>query len=266
MTGNAYEKRLVQFKSEGSLCWLTMNRADKKNSLSLELIAELQAALKKATEDETVKTIALTGSENVFCSGADLFSLQQNGIPPNPENDYLCNVSKFIDELRQCPKPTIAVVNGLACAGGLELILACDLSVALQNAEVGDAHANYAAFPGGGGAAVLCRRIGMNRAKYLLFTGKLIRANTLYEWGLFHSVEKNIATLNGTVRSLAANISRKSPIILEYMKDIVNATENESRDVGLERELQTLRKVMLHPDFEEGMNAFARRQVPRFEK
>ena len=82
----------------------------------------------------------------------------------------------------------IAAVNGLAMAGGLEMVMACDLVFAAESAQMGDAHSNFGVFPGAGGAAVLPRRIGLNRAKYLLFSGENVSARDMMDWGLVNKV------------------------------------------------------------------------------
>ena len=151
--------------------WITLQRTDQMNAMSMQMLHEMTTALENAMSDDAVRAIVLTGSGRAFCAGADLKEVAgANHEPGQP--DLLDLVDHTFGLMRDGPKPVIAAVNGLAMAGGLEMVMACDLVFAAESAKLGDAHSNFGVFPGAGGAAILPRRIGLNRAKYLLFSDR----------------------------------------------------------------------------------------------
>lgn len=238
--------------------WLLINRPASMNALTPELAELLIAALDAAQRDNNVDVIVLSGVGKAFCSGADLkaFKQYQQQMPCDRHLDFLDKMQLLNQCLRKVTKPTIAAVNGLACAGGLELIMCCDLTVAVASAMIGDAHANVAAFPGGGGASVLARRIGMHRARYVVLTGQLLPAATWEQWGVINQLVNNADTLRQTVQQLADNLAAKSPLILRELKRVMDDTENRFREQSLVDEMQTLRALCQSHDLSEGLCAF----------
>ena len=182
----------LQLQRRGAAAWITLNRPDAMNALSGAMCDELSPLLARLGRDPEVRVLVLTGAGRAFCAGADLKGvLGDSADAPgadDPLNAFLDRVSDTIDRLRALPKPTIAALNGLTMAGGLELAMACDLMIAAESARIGDAHANFGVFPGAGGTAVLPRRIGPTAAKYLLFTGDTQSAAELLPLGLVNPV------------------------------------------------------------------------------
>jgi enoyl-CoA hydratase/carnithine racemase len=165
----------IRFEQRGAVAWITLNRPDAMNALSETMCTELRDATERCERDPAIRVIVLTGAGRAFCAGADLKGVFESSAgdpgPSDAMGEFLDLVGGMMDSLRVCPKPTIAALNGLTMAGGLELAMACDLIIAAESARIGDAHANFGVFPGAGGAAILPRRIGATAAKYLLFTG-----------------------------------------------------------------------------------------------
>ncbi len=141
--------------------------------------------------------------------------------------------------------------------------MCCDLVVAAENAKMGDAHANFGVFPGAGGAAVLPGRIGLNRAKYLLFTGEFISAEEMKDYGLVHQVVPD-DDLETVVRTLAAKLAEKSPLVLKRMKEVANQSLFQTQEAALRHELLHLRDHMRSYDMLEGLKAFQEKRKPRF--
>jgi len=198
-----------------------------------------------------------------FCTGADLNSLGCMDEDKSNRAEFLSSAAALNNELRAFSKPLIAALNGLTCAGGLELAMCCDLIVAAESVRIGDAHINFAAFPGGGGACVLPRRVGLARAKYLLFTGELIPAKVMKDWGLVNEVVED-EELAGAVAKLADRIAEKSPAVLSSMKRIANRSESDDLATGLAAEQDALRRQVNSADFCEGMAAFLEKRKPVF--
>lgn len=204
--------------------WLTLNRAPELNSLNTDVLDGLSAALRDAEADRDVAALVLTGVGRAFCAGADLKFVQ---ALPATEREiataaFLARATATVTALAHYPKPVIAAVNGIATAGGLELLLACDIVIAARTARLGDGHANYGLLPGAGGSVRLPRRIGLARAKYLFFTGELVPAETLVPAGLVNEVVDPEA-LVGRVDALVSSIAGKSPLGLARMKELAHA-------------------------------------------
>ncbi len=180
-----YEYILVE--QRGPALWVTLNRPAALNSLSLALAEELAAAIEAAEADATVRACILTGAGRAFCAGADLLAIGDGtGGQTLAErlNLFLPPLGQAFNRIETSRLPIIAAVNGLTLAGGLELVLCCDLVIAAHPARFGDAHANYGLLPGGGGSVRLPRKIGEARAKHLMMTGGTISAAEMKEAGL----------------------------------------------------------------------------------
>jgi methylglutaconyl-CoA hydratase len=165
-----------------------MNRADKRNALSRELIAALGDAFQRAKDDPAVRCVILTASGTVFCAGMDLAELQESlAIPKEktPVWDDALRLARLYDVIYTSPKPTIAAVNGSAVAGGAGLVTVCDLAVAMAEAKFG-----YPEVRRGLVAAMvmphLLRHVGERCARYLLLTGELIDADEAVRCGLIN--------------------------------------------------------------------------------
>src|SRR5262249_8166886 len=145
-------------------------------------------------------------------------------------------VGETMGRLERLPLPTIAAVNGLALAGGLELVLCCDLAIAAEEAKIGDAHANFGLLPGGGATVRLPRPVGPALAKQLMFTGASLEAEELRQSGLLNDVvpaERLVAAVDELVAAIAA----KSPLGLRRMKELVGDALEQPVEVGLRAEL-----------------------------
>ena len=143
------------------------------------------------------------------------------------------------------------------------MVMACDLVFAAESAKLGDAHSNFGVFPGAGGAAILPRRIGLNRAKYLLFSGEQVSARQMMDWGLVNAVMPDDA-LRDTVQAFTDRLSDKSPTVLRRMKAVANRAMNVDEPAALAEEMLNLRAHMRSWDFREGLAAFAEKREPEF--
>jgi len=253
----------IRYEMRGAAAWITLDRPREMNAMSSVMLDEIARALDLAAADARIRALVVTASgEKAFCAGADLKQVLA-GYPAG-EPDFLDRAARTLGRLRDFPKPVIAAVNGLALAGGLELVLCCDLVVAAEGARLGDAHANFGVFPGGGGAAILPRRVGATRAKFLLFTGEHVSAAEMQAWGLVNQVVP-AAELHAAVDALVAKLAAKSPLVLRRMKEVADAALDQSRDEALARELLTLRNHLRSHDLHEGLAAFREKRTPRFE-
>jgi len=245
----------------GSVGWLTMDRPAAMNSLNREMATGLTAQLNAWCNEDAVRVVVLTGNGRAFCAGADLIEAAE---PPCPEKrEFLELIVEFFDTLRAFPKPVIAAVNGIALAGGLEVVLACDLVLAADSARLGDAHSNFGVFPGAGGAAILPRKVPANVARYLLFTGDSMSAAELKLHGLVNEVLPD-SELKPRAQALADRLAKKSPLVLARMKRVANEAADKTAADALRHELLELRNHQRSYDVQEGLRAFAEKREPQF--
>lgn len=245
----------------GPVGWLTLNRPDAMNSLNREMVLALGVALEGLQANVNVRAVVITGNGRAFCAGADLKSATQ---PVGPgEEDMLDSAARVFQQLRDFPKPVIAAVNGIAVAGGMELVLACDLVLAAATARLGDAHANFGVFPGAGGAAVMPRKLPLNVAKYLLFTGETLSAVDMKAFGLVNEVVLP-AQLAASAQQLGEKLAEKSPTVLRRMKRVANETSDKTLSDALRDELLELRTHLRSYDLQEGLRAFLEKRTPEF--
>ncbi|SOZ64610.1 Enoyl-CoA hydratase/isomerase [Cupriavidus taiwanensis] len=245
----------------GSVGWLTLNRPDKLNSLTRDMVEQMTATLKAWRDDAAVRVVALTGTGRAFCAGADL--KQGNAELQPGDKDSLDIIVEFFDTLRNFPKPVIVAVNGLALAGGMEIVLSCDIVLAAESARFGDAHSNFGVFPGGGGAALLPRKVPDNVARYLLFTGDSLGAAEMKTYGFVNEVLPD-AGLAERAQALADKLAEKSPLVLARMKRVAAGANDKTTAEAIRHELLELRDHKRSYDIQEGLRAFAEKRKPQF--
>ena len=254
----------ITYERRNQTAWIHLNRPAEMNAISTQLLKDLGDALRKVEADDEVKVLVLSAKGKAFCAGADLKEILEDVADTERRGpDFLKYCEMVFGQLRRLPKPVIAAVNGIALAGGLEMILCCDLVVAAKSARLGDAHSNFGVFPGAGGAAVLPKKIGITRAKYLLFTGEAISADEMMAYGLVNRVVADDA-LEESVQTLADKLSQKSSLVLSRMKRVANESMDLPQPAALRNELLTLRDHLRSYDMQEGIAAFREKRTPEF--
>jgi enoyl-CoA hydratase/carnithine racemase len=255
----------ILVEKRGTALWLTINRPHALNALTLDVADAMSAALRSAAEDPGVRVVVITATGRAFCSGADLKTVNASitGADETDQIGFTARLAALFDQIEASKLPVIAAVNGLALAGGLELLLACDLVLAAESARIGDGHANYGLLPGGGSSVRLPRRIGPTRAKYLLFTGELLPARELEQAGLVNAVVPD-DHLEGAVEELVAKLATKSPLGLSRMKWLVNDGLEQPTPTAVRLELALSDAHRYSHDMREGLTAFNEKRRPQF--
>lgn len=256
---------VIKFEQRGAVAWITLHRPQAMNALSPSLVDELGRAIVLAEGDPAIRALAITGSPPAFCAGADLKFLggEVGASFGAALEEFLQQIGTVFNALEDSSLPTIAAVNGLALAGGLELVLCCDLVVAAESAKIGDAHANYGLLPGGGGSIRLPRKIGPTRAKYLLFTGEFLPAADLVDCGLVNRVVPD-AELETTVQRIAESIAAKSPLAIRRVKQLVDDAVDQPLHSALRQEVNAVIVHAQSQDIREGLAAFNDKRKPKF--
>jgi enoyl-CoA hydratase len=255
----------VHVERTTNVLFLTLNRPMSMNALdeaSVNIIAE---ALRQAQSESGLCCVVIRARGRAFCAGADLkaANARAHAGDATAALRFIRQVNDLINQIAKFPTPVIALVQGLALAGGLELLLACDLVIATETAKFGDAHAKFGLLPGGGRSVRLPRRIGATRAKYMMFTAELIDAKTMHEWGLVTELSTNEASQR-CLDNLIASLTAKSPIGLRRMKQLLNESIDLPVGEALERELEMSQLHSSSFDRAEGLAAFNEKRQPRF--
>jgi len=240
-------------KSDG-ICTVKINRPDKLNAMNMDAAKELVEIFENLGKDDDVKVIILTGEgDKAFSAGADIEYMSK--ISPDESEEYAKLGQLVTGTVENVKQPTIAAVNGFALGGGCELAMSCDIRIAANTAKMGQPEVTIGIPPGWGGTQRLMRIVGVAKAKELVFTGKMIKADEAREIGLVNQVVELSALMDETMK-MAKVIASNSAIAVRMSKSAINIGRNADLDTGLGVELLAWRNCFTHPDREERMTAF----------
>jgi enoyl-CoA hydratase/carnithine racemase len=248
----------VRLERDGAVAHVILDRPAQLNAISPELLRDLDAACAAIEDDAGVRAVTLTGAGRAFCAGADLRVVEELAPDAARWAEFMDGWHRVFDRLERLPPPVIAGVHGLALAGGLELMLVCDLVVADEAARIGDQHANFALVAGGGGSQRLPRLIGARRAKELMLLGGWITAAEALAWGLVNRVAP-AGTVEAATGALAAELAEKSGAASRTVKRLVDRGLDLDLREGLELEKQQVAAHMRTDDAAAGLRAFRER-------
>ncbi|MDP9101382.1 MAG: crotonase/enoyl-CoA hydratase family protein [Actinomycetota bacterium] len=260
------EEHLLVEKADHVLV-LRMHRPEAKNAFSPNMLARMAEAWQRADADEDVRCVILTGSDDVFCAGADLKAM---GRDPAPGDEYAKRFKEdaglaWVALLRhyRLTKPLIAAVEGPAIAGGTEILQATDIRVAGESATFGVAEVRRGLFPLGGSTVRLRRQIPYTLAAEMLLTGKTISAAEALAYGLIGHVVPD-GTALAKAREIAALVCANGPVAVRSVKRSLQETEGLPEEEALKVELEIGMHVFATEDAKEGPRAFAEKRAPNF--
>lgn len=239
---------------------LTLNRPDKLNALSKDLLGEITGLLRDAQADAGIGCVILTGSGRAFSAGADISDMLERGVASYADPERLARWA----EIQDFPKPIIAAVNGFALGGGLELALLCDIILAADTAKFATPEINIGSFPGDGGTQRLPRLVGRSFAMQMVLTGQMVDAALAERKGLVSEIMPPEA-LQGRALEIASMIAAQSVAITPYAKRAVRAADEHSLADGLRIEHQLTVEAFDTEDRMEGLRAFAEKRKPKFQ-
>ena len=240
-------------KSDG-VCTVKINRPDKLNAMNMDVAKELIKTFENLGKDDGVKVIILTGEgDKAFSAGADIEYMSK--ISPDESVEYAKLGQLVTSTVELVKQPTIAAVNGFALGGGCELAMSCDIRLAADTARLGQPEVTIGIPPGWGGTHRLMRIVGIAKAKELVYTGRLAKADEAKEIGLVNHVFP-LSSLQEEAMKLAQKIAGNSAIGVQMSKTAINKGRNADLDTGLGIELLAWRNCFTHPDREERMTAF----------
>jgi len=245
---------LITTSKTDGICIVKINRPEKLNAMNMDAAKELTEVFENLGKDDSVKVIILTGEgDKAFSAGADIEYMSKISADESEEYAKLGQlVTGTVENVKQ---PTIAAVNGFALGGGCELAMSCDIRIAANTAKMGQPEVTIGIPPGWGGTQRLMRIVGIAKAKEMVFTGKMIKAEEAREIGLVNQVVE-LSTLMDETMKMAKTIAGNSSIAVRMSKAAMNKGRNADLDTGLGIELLAWRNCFTHPDREERMTSF----------
>lgn len=242
---------------------IALNRPDKFNCLSRELVRALGEAVAALTANPDVRVLLIRAEGKVFCTGADLAQILETRKDEAALGALLTDLLHTLRQLERGELPVVVAVHGMALAGGLELVMACDVVFAGRSARLGDQHAQYGLVPGGGNSQRLVRVLGRRRALELMLSARWLTADEAREFGLVNYVTDDDSLLAEAL-DYCRSMAQRSASGLAMMKRMADEGIEMSMDDGLALEVALAVEGLRGADADEGLAAFAERRPPRF--
>ena len=253
---------LLQIADHGAVRVIAIDRPEKLNALNAATLEALHRAFDQAATDTTVRVVVLTGSgPKAFVAGADIAEMAD--LTPVEGRDFSLRGQRMMRRVERMPKPVIAMINGFALGGGLELAMCCHLRIAADTARLGQPEINLGLIPGFGGTQRLLRLAGRAATLELCLTGAPIDANRALQLGVVNRVLP-AAELEAETMQLANQLADSAPHALRSMLDCVHIGGECGIEEGLEYESAQFGLVFATQDMREGTRAFLEKRKPVF--
>jgi len=259
----AYET--IDFKTDGPVARITLNRPDRLNSFTVQMHEELREALNSLGD---ARVLVLTGAGRGFCAGQDL---NDRAVAPGQAVNLGETVEQcwnpLIRKLTSLPQPVIARINGVAAGAGANIAIACDIVVAAKSAKFIQSFSAIGLIPDSGGTWALPRVVGQPRALGLALTGEPLSAEKAEQWGMIWKAVEDDA-LDAEVDAIAAKLASLPPLglaaIKEMIQEMIRSSWQYSLDEELERQAGAMRRLGFTEDYREGVAAFLEKRTPNF--
>lgn len=240
---------------------ITIDRQEALNALNEQVIDELYEVIDEVEKDESIRVLIVTGAGRSFVAGADIGV--QSTFDLNMGREWGIKGSKLMRRIELLEIPTIAAVNGFALGGGCELALSCDLIIASEKAKFGQPEVGLGITPGFSGTQRLPRRVGVAKAKELIFTGEMITAAEAEKIGLVNKVVAPESLLDEAM-DMAGRMIKNAPIALKYSKAAIDRGIDLDLDNGIRTENELFAMCYATEDQKEGMKAFLEKRTAKF--
>lgn len=243
---------------DNAIVIVTLNRPERLNAINDMMIDELTTAMRELAQDDRLRAVIITSAgEKAFCSGMDL--KDRRDISEAALADQRSRMVEMFAAIRHFPRPLLAAVCGYALGGGLEIALNADFIIAAENASFGLPEVTRGIMPGGGGTQLLPQRIGVARARELIYTGEIINAETALRWGLVNHLVPVGETLS-KAQAIARQIADNGPIGVRQSKRAIDFIQ--SVEEGIRFEAEAYLRVLYSEDRREGFAAFNEKRKP----
>lgn len=241
---------------------ITVNRPDKLNALNAATLDALQAAFDAAATDDALRVVVLTGAgPKAFVAGADIAEMAD--LRPTEGRDFSLRGQRLMRSIETLPKPVVAMVNGFALGGGLELAMGCHLRIAADTAKVGQPEIGLGLIPGFGGSQRLLRLAGRATTLELCLLGAPVTAERALQLGIVNRVVP-AAELEAETLKVATQLAASAPLALRATLDVVNIGGECGIEEGLQYETAQFGLMFATDDMREGTRAFMERRKPTF--
>ncbi len=245
---------------EENIAVVTLNRPDALNALSGALLGELDNVLEEIRKDDKIRCVIITGAGRAFSVGADLGEAGSDEAALRARMEL---GQKVFDKIETFNKPVIAMINGYALGGGLEMAVACDMRVASEKANFGNPEVNIGLIPSWGGCVRIPKLIGKARAAQIILTGERIDAKEAERIGLVNKVVKP-DELKSTATYMAGTLTTRAPIAIRLAKNILSKAMEISIEEGNKMMIEGGLTCAKSEDIMEGIAAFFEKRTPRF--
>lgn len=255
----------VRFAVADQVMHITLDGPTSMNSLTPQALDGMDAALDAAASSRSLRAVVVRGVGAVFCVGMDLDFLGECWA--DPDGVFLPFTRRYqevLSRLEELPVPSVAAVNGLARAGGLELLLACDFVIAADEARVADTHREFGVVPGAGAAIRAARKLGDQKARALLLTGRWLTGPEMTQWGLALT-NAPLGQLDEEVKRLTDQLSGRSRPVTAAIKLALRSAADLPLDQALRVEHDLFARHLADvPDAAEGYHAFVDKRAPQW--
>lgn len=251
----------IRYEKQDQIAIVTIDRPEALNALNSTVIAELEQVVTELENDGTVRCMILTGEGRSFVAGADIG--EQYPLDLDGGRRWGQRGSALLRRIEKLEFPTIAAVNGFALGGGCELALSCDIILASEKAKFGQPEVGLGITPGFSGTQRLPRRVGIAKAKELIFSGKMIKADEAEKIGLVNVVYAPEELMNGAVE-MAKSFAANAPIAVRYAKACIDRGMQMDMDSAISYENELFALCFATEDQKEGMTAFLEKREKHF--
>ncbi len=252
----------VQFEKKDRVAVVTINRPEALNALNSLVIGELEQVIGEVEKDASIGALIITGEGRSFVAGADIG--EQKPMDVEGGRKWSQRGGALMRRIEKLEIPTIAAVNGFALGGGCELAMACDIILASEKAKFGQPEVGLGITPGFSGTQRLPRRVGISKAKELIFSGRMIKADEAKEIGLVNAVFAPEELMNGAME-MAASFLKNAPIAVKYAKACIDRGMQMDIDDGIALENELFAMCYATADQKEGMSAFLEKRSATFQ-
>lgn len=255
------ELKNVLLEKEGHLAIVTINRPKALNALNSETLKDLNTVIEDLENDSNIYAVILTGAgEKSFVAGADIAEMRELNEEQGKEFGMLGN--KVFRRLEKLDKPVIAAISGFALGGGCELSMACDIRIASERARFAQPESGLGITPGFGGTQRLPRIVGLGKAKEMIYTGAMVKADEALRIGLVNKVVP-LENLMDEAKAMANAIIVNAPVAVKLCKDAIDRGMQVDIDRAIEIEAEDFGKCFSTEDQKEGMTAFLEKRAEK---
>lgn len=251
----------IRYEKQDHIALVTIDRPEALNALNSAVISELEQVVSDLENDRDIRAMILTGAGRSFVAGADIG--EQYPLDLDGGRRWGQRGSALLRRIEKLEIPTIAAVNGFALGGGCELAMSCDIILASEKAKFGQPEVGLGITPGFSGTQRLPRRVGIAKAKELVFSGKMIKADEAEKIGLVNTVYAPEALLDGAME-MARSFTKNAPIAVKYAKACIDRGIQMDMDDGIAVENELFAMCFATKDQKEGMGAFLEKRSAQF--